>query len=118
MIDNGESIVERIVVAAIRLGADLVEIECKAGYEEVVAAKAGVGQSVARLRSSSPEAFTLREELYRIAKRKCRITVDENEYELRCGVFDSFGEDAFQVALRRVVTARVSTHAQGHPTSS
>jgi len=97
-----ESMVERLVAEAIRRGADLLEVEYRDGYEDVVAAKGGVGHGLARFRSSSPEAVALREELYRIARRRHRITVDESEYELRGSVYDSFGEDAFRVQLRRV----------------
>jgi len=95
-----ESIVERLAAEAIRRGADLLDVEYKDGYEDVVAAKGGVGHGIARFRSSSPEAVTLREELHRIAKRKHRITVDGSQYELRGSVYESFGEDAFRVQLR------------------
>ncbi len=97
-----ESIVERLAAEAIRRGADLLDVEYKDGYEHVVAAKGGVGHGIARFRSSSPEAVTLREELHRIAKGKRRIPVDGSQYELRGSVYESFGEDAFRVQLRRV----------------
>ncbi len=97
-----ESIVERLAAEAIRLGADLLDVEYKNGYEEVFAAKGGVGHGIARFRSSSREAITLREELYRIAKRKRRIAIGGSQYELRGSVYESFGEDAFRVELRRV----------------
>jgi len=97
-----ESIVERLAMQAIRLGADLLEIEYKEGYEEVVAAKGEVGHAIARFRSSSPEAVALREELHGIAKKKRRMAVGGLQYELRGSVYDSFGEDAFRVELRRV----------------
>lgn len=102
MVPKHESIVERLAGEAVRLGADLFEVEYKDGYEEVFAAKGKVGYGIARLRSSSPEALTLREELHRIAKRKRRIAVGAAQYELRASVYDSFGEDAFRVELRRV----------------
>lgn len=102
MVAKHEGIVERLAREAIRLEADLLEVEYKDGYEEVFAAKGGVGYGIARFRSSSPEAITLREELYRIAKRKLRITVHGVQYELRGSVYESFGEDAFRVQLRRV----------------
>ncbi len=97
-----ESIVECLAAEATRRGADLLDVEYKDGYEEVVAAKDGVGHGIARFRSSSPEAVTLREELHRIAKRKQRVTVDGSQYELRGSIYESFGEDAFRVQLRRV----------------
>lgn len=97
-----EGVVERLAAEAIRLGADFLDVEYKDGYEEVSAAQGGVGYGIARFRSSSPEAVMLREELYRIAKRKRRIGVGGSQYELQGSVYESFGEDAFRVQLRRV----------------
>ena len=102
MVAKHEGIVERLAAEAIRLGADLVEVEYKDDYEEVIAAGGGAGYGIARFRSSSPQAIALREELYRLAKRRQRITVDGIQYELRGRVYESFGEDAFRVQLRRV----------------
>ena len=70
-----ESFVERLVVEAIGLGADVLEVEYKDGYERAFAAKAGMGFGIASFRSSSPEAGALRDELHRLAKRKRRIVV-------------------------------------------
>jgi hypothetical protein len=97
-----QSVVEDLAAEAIRLGADFLDVEYKDGYEEVFAAQGGVGHGIARFRSSSPEAVTLRQELHSLAKRKRRIAVDGSQYELRCKVYESFGEDAFRVRLRRV----------------
>ena len=97
-----EGIVERLAAEAIGLGADLLDIQYKDSYEEVFAAKGGVGHGIARFRSSSPEAVTLREELHRIARRKRRITVGGSQYELQGTVYQSFGEDSFRVQLRRI----------------
>ncbi len=97
-----ESILVRLATEAVRLGADLLEVEYKDGYEEVFAAKGGVGQGIARFQSSNPEAATLREELHRIARHKQRIAVGGAQYELRGSVYHSFGEDTFRVELRRV----------------
>jgi len=102
MVLKNESIVEPLAAEAIRLGADLLEVEYKDGYRQVFATRARVGFGIARLPSSSPEAATLREELHRLAKRKRRrIVVNGCAYELRCGAYDSFGEEAFCVELRR-----------------
>ncbi len=102
MVRKVESIVDDVVTKAIRLGAGGVEVEYKDRHEWVFATQASFGYGIARFRSSSPEAVALRKELYRVAKRKRRIVVDACEYELRCDVFDSFGEDAFRVEFRRV----------------
>src|SRR6266851_2566552 len=102
MVRKTESIIDDVVAEAIRLGADGVEVEYKDSNEWVFATQGGFGYGIARFRSSSPEGLALRQELYSLAKRKRRIAVDGYQYELRCGIFDSFGEDAFQVELRRV----------------
>jgi hypothetical protein len=96
------SIVEPLAAEAIRLGADQLDVEYKAGYEEVFAVKSGVGQEITRFRSSSPEAASLRDELHSLTKRKRRMVVNDSTYELRGRVYDSFGEDAFCVDWRRV----------------
>ena len=98
-----ESIVEQLAVEAIGLGADELEVEYKDGYEWAFVTKAGMGFSIASFRSSSPEAGALRDELHRLTKRKRRIVmVDGLRYELRGHSYDSFGEDAYRVDLRRV----------------
>jgi len=102
MVSKNESLVEPLAAKAILLGADLLEVEYKDGHEQVVAAKGGLGCGIASFRSASPEAVRLREELLRIAKKKRRIAVGDSQYELRGRVYESFGEDAFQVELRRV----------------
>jgi hypothetical protein len=40
--------------------------------------------------------------LYALAKKKERVKIDEHLYELPARIFDSFGEDAFRVELRRL----------------
>jgi hypothetical protein len=87
---------------AIRCGADMIEVEYDEGCEEVYVRKDNVGITVARLKSSSRQALLLRKELYSLVKKKQRIAIDNELYELRARVYDSFGEDAFQVQLRRV----------------
>ena len=96
------SVVERLAREAIRLGADALEVEYKNGHEQVFAVKGGMGYGIASLRSSGSEAASLRDELRAITRRKRRITVGDDEYELRGRVYESFGEDAFRVELRRV----------------
>ena len=94
--------VEQLASEAIRLGADALEVEYKDGYEEVVAMRGSAGHEIARLSSASREAALLRDELHARARRKRRLIVGGGEYELRVRVYDSFGEEAFRVDLRRV----------------
>jgi len=91
---------------AIRLGADSLEVEYKDGHEQAYAVKDGIGYGIASLRSSTTQATSLRDELRGITRRSRRLTVGEYEYELRSHVYDSFGEDAFRVDLRRLSSRR------------
>ena len=54
------------------------------------------------LRSSSPQAASLHAELYALTKKKRSMIIDNLTYDLRARIFDSFGEDAFRMELRRV----------------
>ena len=97
------SIVEEIAFKTIRSGGQAVEVEYKDGYEEIFPLSGPGGVSLGtRLEGSSNEARSLRADLYGIAKKRRRITVGVAEYELRCRVYDSFGEDAFRLEWRQV----------------
>jgi hypothetical protein len=96
------SILERFAAEAIRLGAELLEVEYKDGYEEVLAISGAFGVGIGRLRSSGQDAADLRQELQRCTRRKLRTVVDGFVYELRGRTYDSFGEEAYRVQLRRV----------------
>jgi hypothetical protein len=108
-------ILERLAAEAIRLDADALEIEYKDGCEWAFAKKGLLGFGIASFPSSSPDAAEIREECYRLAslKRAQRIQVDGREYELRCVVHDSFGEDAFRLSIRQVPRPRA--RVQGRP---
>ena len=97
-----KSIVQELVAEAIRAGADMIEVEYDEGYEEVYIRKDNIALGINRFNSSSPEATFLRKELYDLAKKKRRIVVDNKEYELRARIYESFGEDAFRVQLRKL----------------
>jgi hypothetical protein len=107
-------ILERLAAEAIRLGADALEVEYKDRHEWVFAASGPVAFGIARFRSSSPDAARLREQCYRLArqKRPQRISDHGREYELRCAIYDSFGEDAFRLALRLVPKTRSDVQAR------
>jgi hypothetical protein len=106
MVPEPMSIIEEIASQTIRAGGDAVEVEYKDGYEEVFPVAGRFGTSVGfRLDSSSQEAKSLREELYKIAKKRRRLTVSGREYELRCRIYDSFGEHAFRLEWKPVKPA-------------
>jgi len=52
-----ESIVERLAVEAIGLGADVLEVEYKDGYERAFAAKAGMGFGVSSCSTDSGTSY-------------------------------------------------------------
>jgi len=101
MVREKKAILEQLAAKAIRLGADGFEVDHKDGCEEVFAVKPGIGVGIARLRRSSPQAVALRKELYAVGTKRRRMIIDNVAYELRARIFDSFGEDAFRVELRR-----------------
>ncbi|MGH7827685.1 MAG: hypothetical protein ACREQ7_21235 [Candidatus Binatia bacterium] len=102
MAPKQKSIIERLTAEAVRLAVNELEVEYKDGYEEVVALVGSIGFGIARFRSSSREARSLREELYGIRKKKRRVVIGDSEYDVRAQVYESFGEDAFRLQLRRV----------------
>jgi hypothetical protein len=92
-----------IVVEAMRLGADAIDVEYKHRTEWVYAMRQGAGFSIAEFKSSSPEGGALRKELYRLAKKKKEVVAfGDAEFELRTKIEDSFGEDAFHIKMRRI----------------
>ena len=96
-------ILEETAAKAIRSGADAVEVEYKDGYEEIYPVGGPVGTSIGfALKSSTKEAKTLRADLYGLSKKRKHITVDGREYELRCELYESFGEHAFRLRWKSV----------------
>lgn len=95
------TIVHQLVIKAVRLGADAIEVEYKDHREEVVAMRGPIGFEIASFRSTDAEAKGLRQELYRMAKRKTTIAAGDVLYDVRVHVYDSFGEDAFHVEFKQ-----------------
>ncbi len=108
-----KSVLETLVSRAVELSLDSLEIEYKGGYEEVFGLKGGVGFGIARLRSTSREATSLREELHGIGKKGHRLTVGGGQVEVRVRIFDSFGEEAFRVELSRAPRSSPSGAQRG-----
>jgi len=79
----------------------MIEVEYDEGHENVYVRKDNMGW-VYRFKGSSPAGVLLRKGLYSLVKKKQRIGLNNAEYELRARVYDSFGENAFRVRLRRV----------------
>jgi hypothetical protein len=93
------SILYPLVVEAMRLGADEIYVEYKDRTEWVFASRHGAGFSIAQFKSSSPEAVALREELFRIAKKKERVAFGAAECELHTKIVESFGESEFHIKI-------------------
>ena len=97
-----ESIVHGLIAEAVGLGADTLEIEYRDGYEEVSVLKGGVGFESARLPSSGGRAAALRKELHSLREKRVTVAVGSAQYEIRTRAYDHFGEQAFEVQLRRI----------------
>lgn len=97
-----ESIVRGLIAEAVTLGADTIQVEYRDGYEEICVLKGGVGFEIARWPSSDRPAILLRKELHALRKKRAKATVRGAAYEIRTRAYDSFGETAFEVRLRRL----------------
>jgi hypothetical protein len=98
MPEEQESILEFFAAEAVRLGADELEVEYDEGKDHIYALKGGSGFTIASL----PWSTALRKELSAITRRKRVIVVDGVKVELRARSYDSFGETAHRVKLKRV----------------
>ena len=100
------TILERLVDEALRLRGDALDVDYKAGYEEVCVMRGAVGCGIARYRSSSTDAIALRDELYQLARKRRRVVIEGDPYFLVATKRDSFGETAFRVEIRPARPAR------------
>jgi len=74
-------------------------MEYKDGREWVFANKGGMGIGIANYTNSSTDAKELRGNLYAAAKKPVRSVIGGQVYILKVRVFESFGEDAFEVSI-------------------
>ena len=81
------------------LGAESIAVEYKDHREWAFANKGGIGIGIANFASSSADAKELRGDLYAAVKKTIRTTIGGEVYILKTRVFDSFGEDAFEVTI-------------------
>jgi hypothetical protein len=93
------TLLEGLCGHALSLGAQSIEVEYKDSREWVFAHKGGAGIGIANYTSSSADAKELRGNLYAAAKKPVRTVFGGQVYILRVRVFDSFGEDAFEVSI-------------------
>jgi hypothetical protein len=96
---NKPDVLACIVTQVLSAGATEFEVEYKDGHEEICVMRGPIGFGIASLRSSSDEAQELRAQLYAAKKKRKKLAVADMNYVLVVEVFDSFGEDAFRVAI-------------------
>jgi repressor LexA len=74
-------------------------VEYKGSREWVFAYRGGMGIGIANYASSSADAKALRRELAAAAKKPLRTVIGGQVRILKVRVFDSFGEEAFEVTM-------------------
>jgi len=92
------TLLEKLCVHALSLGAQSLEVEYKDHREWVFVHNGGVRIGVASYASTSADAEELRGNLY-AAQKTVRTVFDGQVYLLKARVFENFGEDAFEVSL-------------------
>jgi repressor LexA len=97
--DRPVTLLESLCAHALSLGADSIEVEYEDGSEWVYARKENTGISIASYPSSSAEAKDLRQNLYSHVRKPLRTVLLGQPCVLKVRVFDSFGENAFEVAI-------------------
>jgi repressor LexA len=93
------TLLEGLCGHALSLGAESIEVEHKDGREWVFARQGAVGFGIANYPSSGADARELRRNLYAAAKKRVRTVVRGQVFTLKVRIFDSFGEDAFEVTI-------------------
>jgi len=93
------TLLEGLCGHALTLGAESIEVEYKDGREWVFARQGALGFGIASYPSSGADAKELRGDLYAAAKRRVRTVVHGQVFILKVRVFDSFGDDAFEVTM-------------------
>ena len=93
------TLLEGLCGHALSLGADAIEVERKDNHELVCVRKSGALIRVANYKTSSADAKELCGNLYAAARKPVRTVITGQVYILRVRVFDSLGEDAFEVCI-------------------
>ena len=93
------TLLERLSAHALSFGAQSIAVEFKNHREWVFANIGGSSTRIADFASSSADAKELRGQLSAAAKKPIRTILGGQLCILKVRVFDSFGEDAFEVAI-------------------
>jgi len=92
------TLLEGLCGHALSLGANSISVEYKDGVEWVFAQKGPIGVGIASYPTSGRDAKELRDNLY-AARKPVRTVIDGKLFLLKVRRYDSFGEDAFDVAI-------------------
>jgi hypothetical protein len=95
---SGKSLAEWLT-KVIELGGDGLEVQYKDGHEQITAVKSNLGFGIGDIKSDSPEATALRDELWSLRNRTKRMEVGGTVYKARVTTFNSFGETGFRVKI-------------------
>jgi hypothetical protein len=99
---NRITLLERLCNHALSIGAESIDVERKDSHEWVFARKGVMGFGIAQFKRSGAEAKELRQDLYAARKRPVRTVVYGQLSIIKVRIFDSFGEDAFEVTIEPV----------------
>jgi len=98
---ESNDILLELVAKTLAVGAYEMQVEYEDRKEHVLAFQEGVGFGIASLDASSEEAQALREALYQIRRKQKIVTIEGVEYRLRARIHQLFGEDVFQVTIKK-----------------
>jgi hypothetical protein len=93
------TLLEGLCGHALSLGAQSIEVEYKDRREWVFAHRGGMVIGIANYASSSADGKELRANLYAAAKKPVRTVIGGQVHILKVRVFESFGEDTFEVSI-------------------
>jgi LexA DNA binding domain len=93
------TLLEKICEHVLSFGCESIDVEYKDGREWVYANQGGTGTGIANFKSSSRDAKELRENLYSAAKKPVRRVMAGRVWIISVRIWESFGEDAFKVAI-------------------
>ena len=93
------TLLEDICRHSVLHGSGSIAVEHKDRQEWVFAQIDGAAVRIAAFPSSRAEAKELRQDLYTAAKKPVRTVIEGRVFVLKVRIHDSFGEDAFDVAI-------------------
>ncbi len=90
------------VTKAVKMKAFKLNVEYKDGENFISAISGNTGLGIGRIKSRGDESRLLLEELYTILENKKKVIVlGRRKYELRVEIYEDFGEDGFDVAIKK-----------------